>query len=106
MAAANIVTDVINVTVSQRPVRNVKPPPQLQELFSNTESEEEASNSTSEDSSEEETGNAKNVENMMVMLAIIFVALIAIDGSTKNAPRSQMKINILSVIYVNLRKEV
>ena len=105
MAAANIVTDVINVTVSQRPVRNVKPPPQLQELFSNTE-EEEASNSTSEDSSEEETGNAKNVENMMVMLAIILVALIAIDGSIKNAPRSQTKINILSVIYVNLRKEV
>ena len=51
-------------------------------------------------------GNAKNVEKMMVMLAIILVALIAIDGSMKDARRSQTKISILSVIYVNLRKVV
>ena len=51
-------------------------------------------------------GNAKNVEKMMVMLAIILVVLIAIDGSMKDARRSQTKISILSVIYVNLRKVV
>ena len=54
MAAANIVTDVTNVSAPQRPVRNVKSPPRFQELCNNTESEEEASSSTSEDSSEEE----------------------------------------------------
>ena len=47
-----------------------------------------------------------NVEKMMVMLAIILVAIIVIDGSIKDARRSQTKINILSVIYVNLRKVV
>ena len=63
MAAANIVIDVINVTVPQRPVRNIKPLPRLQELCSNTESEEEASNSTSEDSSEEEDWECKECGN-------------------------------------------
>ena len=52
------------------------------------------------------TENAMNVEKMMVMLAIILVAIIAIDGSIKDARHSQTKINILSIIYVNLRKVV
>ena len=51
-------------------------------------------------------GNAKNAEKLMVMLAIILVALIAIDGSMKDARRSPTKTSILSVIYVNLRKVV
>ena len=52
------------------------------------------------------TGNAKNVAKMMVMLVIILVALIAIDGSIKDARRSQTKINILRAIYINLKKVV
>ena len=55
---------------------------------------------------QKKTGNAKNVEKIMVMLAIILVAIIAIDGSIKDAQRSKTKINILSVIYVNLRRVV
>ena len=42
----------------------------------------------------------------MMMLAIILVAIIAIDGSIEDAQRSETKINILRVIYVNLRKVV
>ena len=106
MAAANIVTDVTNVTAPQHPVRNVKPPPRFQKLCNNTESEEEASSSTSEDSLEDEDWKAKNVEKMMMMLAIILVAIIAIDGSIEDAQRSETKINILRVIYGNLRKVV
>ena len=59
MAAANIVTDVTNVTARQHPVRNVKPPPRFQKLCNNTESEEEASSSTSEDSLEDEDWEGK-----------------------------------------------
>ena len=42
----------------------------------------------------------------MVMLVIILDALIAIDGSIKDARRSQTKINILRAIYINLKKVV
>ena len=52
------------------------------------------------------TGNAKNVAKMMVILVIILVAIIAIDGSIKDARRSQTKINILRAIYINLKKVV
>ena len=55
---------------------------------------------------QKKTRNANKVEKVMEMLAIILVAIIAIDGSIKDARRSQTKINILSVIYVNLRKVV
>ena len=105
MAAANIVTDVTNVTALQRPFRNVKPPLRFQELCNNTESEEEAS-VQHQKTLQKKTGNATNMEKMMVMLAVILVAIVAIDGSIKNARRSQTNINILSVIYVNLGKVV
>ena len=55
---------------------------------------------------QKKTGNATNMEKMMVMLAVILVAIVAIDGSIKDARRSQTNINILSVIYVNLGKVV
>ena len=47
---------------------------------------------------------ANIVADVPNITVIILVAIIVIDGYIKDAQRSQMKINILSVICVNLRK--
>ena len=47
---------------------------------------------------------ANIVTDVPNITVIILVAIIVIDGYIKDAQRSQMKINILSVICVNLRK--
>ena len=104
VAAANIITDVSNVTAPLCPVCTVS----LHRVSKNYGITQKVKKKhlAQHQILQMKIGNAKNVEKMMVMLAIILVALIAIDGSMKDARRSQTKISILSVIYVNLRKVV
>ena len=94
--------------LQQHPLHNVKPPPypDSKNYVITQKVKKKHLVQHQKTLQKKKTENAMNVEKMMVMLAIILVAIIAIDGSIKDARHSQTKINILSVIYVNLRKVV
>ena len=93
--------------LQQHPLHNVKPPPYPDSKnYVITQKVKKKHLVQHQKTLQKKTGNAKNVEKIMVMLVIILVAIIAINGSIKDAQRSKTKINILSVIYVNLRRVV